>query len=535
MEHLDSAFLRTLTQKTEKIREKPSDWIEKYFYVPDPRDPVTGDFLQAGPIRLAEHQKRIVNEALSKTPNGMFKYSLIIYSAPKKSGKSAIASAVALYMGFSRPYSNIYCLANDGKQSSDRIYEPVKRCLSLHKTNNGPLKNESPNKTDVVLSNNTKIEAIPCDAAGEAGSQPLLSVFSELWGWTTDIKTTLWSEMSVPPTLYGYALQWVESYAGESGVSVILESLYNLAVKDGTPHPDFLDLQSEGEPVVWVNDAAGVFCYWDHEPRMVWQTPEYYSIQSKRLRASEFERIHRNKWITPTDVFIRPEWWLALKKPMHKLGPSTPLVLGVDGAISNDYASIVGVTRDLDDNDHVAVRFCYIFTPAKSGGTIKIAETLEPLIRLLAKHYNVVCVAYDKYQLEDMAQRLRKENVVWMYNFSQQAERAVADKELYDSIVNRSIFWDERGDGLAPNGDTPSLFDHITRAGAKKDGGKLRLIKLSEAIKIDAAVATSMARKMCKQLTITNKDTRPSDSLVRQHTRGKLSDDDFIKALAEIR
>src|SRR5690606_819097 len=272
LERLDSVFSQRLKARVEKITEKPSEWIERYFYVHDPRDPITGEFLSPGPIRLSDHQRRIIDEALSKREDGKFKYSLVIYSAPKKSGKSALASAIALYMAYSRPYSNIYCLANDGKQSSDRIYEPIRRCLTLHKTLNGPLSKESPNKTDVVLSNNTKIEAIPCDAAGEAGSQPLLSVFSEVWGWTSDVKKTLWSEMSVPPTLQGYALQWVESYAGEKGKSVILEHLYNLAVKEGSPHPDFLDLQTNGGPAVWVNESAGLFCYWDHDPRMVWQT-----------------------------------------------------------------------------------------------------------------------------------------------------------------------------------------------------------------------------------------------------------------------
>lgn len=534
MERLDSVFSQRLKARVEKITEKPSEWIERYFYVPDPRDPITGEFLSPGPIRLSEHQKRIIDEALSRGGDGKLKYSLVIYSAPKKSGKSALASAVAMYMAYSRPYSQVYCLANDKEQSSDRIYVPIKTCFKLHNNLNGPFKGENPNKTEVFLSNGTRIKALPCDAVGEAGSQPLLSVVSEAWGWTSDIKKQLWSEISVPPTLQGYAMQWVESYAGEVGKSTILEGLYKLAVKEGEPHPDFLDLESSGDPVVWVNESAGLFCYWDHEPRMPWQTPEYYGIQSKRLSPSEFARIHRNEWVTATDVFIQAEWWHSLSKNLGPISPYTPVVIGLDGAISNDYAALVGVTRDPDNNEHTAVRFCYIFTPKRSGGTIKISETVEPLLRLLCKKYNVVCVAYDKYQLEDMAQRLRKESLVWMYNFSQQTERSVADKSLYDSIINRTIWWDINGEGLPFNGEVPSLYQHITQAGAKTDGGKFRLDKLSDDAKIDAAVATSMAREMCKRLMITNKDKK-TESIVRQHTRGKMTDDEFMRAVAEIR
>lgn len=875
LERLDSVFSQRLKARVEKITEKPSEWIERYFYVPDPRDPITGEFLSPGPIRLSEHQKKIINEALSKDEHGKFKYSTVIYSAPKKSGKSAIASAVTLHVAFSRPYSFIYCLANDGKQSADRIYEPIHRCMRLHKTLNGPFYKENPNKTDITLSNNTRIEAIPCDAAGEAGSQPLLSVWSELWAFNSDAKRRLWclddqtqaltrsgwknyseltindefatlntetnalewqkpnsieifdynddlhvvdsrdmslavtpnhkfygkassseynnklnkdsiyyvedilklskfgiraaadsyeqseiqisevtiegtkqlppvkldlvvylrllgwylsegwtdwrlrkdgsryytrvniaqktgpyipileqdikntglkyskskdgfrindvrlaahlygfglakdkyiprwiidlpdkfvweflhtyhlgdggknlttwtffttspklkdglteigvrlrsrvrvtvlkkakenhsdmyrvvfsvnngkhryikqkywekrhytgkvwcpslpngvfmvrrneryyfsgnTELSIPPTLHGYAMRWVESYAGEKGKAELLEQLYNVAVKKGTPHPDFEDLKSKGEPVVWVNESARLFCYWDHEPRMPWQTDDYYSEEVSYHTPSEFARIHRNEWVTPTDVFIQAEWWHSLSKNLGPISPYTPVVIGLDGAISNDYAALVGVTRDPDNNEHTAVRFCYIFTPKRSGGTIKISETVEPLLRLLCKKYNVVCVAYDKYQLEDMAQRLRKESLVWMYNFSQQTERSVADKSLYDSIINRTIWWDINGEGLPFNGEVPSLYQHITQAGAKTDGGKFRLDKLSDDAKIDAAVATSMAREMCKRLMITNKDKR-TESIVRQHTRGKMTDDEFMRAVAEIR
>lgn len=529
LEHLDTQFYRKIQTRVETIHETPSDWIEKYFYVNDPRDPVTGEFLSPGPIVLADHQRRLIDEALSFNEYGKRKYTTVIYSAPKKSGKSALASAVTLYMAYSRPSSFVYCLANDGKQSSDRIYGPIKECLRLHRDKKGPFKDENPNLGNVILSNNTKIEAITVDARGEAGSQPLFTCFSEIWGYDTEGKKRLWSEMTPPPTLFGYAMRWVESYAGFVGVSDILEQLYETAVKGGTPHPDFGDLiNSDGTPTVYVNEAAGIFCYWDHEPRMLWQTPEYYAEQSLTLSSSEFDRIHRNMWVSAISSFIDASQWEVLKKDLGPIRGNTPVVLGVDGAISNDHAAIVGVTRDPDNNDDVSIRFVYIFEPAKSGGIIKISETVEPKIRELCETYNVVCCAYDKYQLEDMAQRLRKNNVVWMYDFSQQTERAISDKELYDSIINKTIWWDLHGDNLNKNGDLETLYKHITQAGAKTDGGKLRLEKLSDKAKIDAAVATSMARKKCKQLSIGNKEKDLGQS-IRSHTRGQMTDEEFLK------
>lgn len=203
-----------LLDQATKQTETPSQWLETNFYVPDPRDPVTGLELPNGPIRLADHQRRIIDEALSKNEDGRLKYSTVVYSAPKKSGKSALTSGVMLYFAHHNPNSYVACIANDGKQSTDRLYAPIYTNFRLHKQLGGIFSGVSPNRNEVILDNFTKIEPIPCDAAGEAGSQPILTCWSELWGFETETKRRVWTELTIPPTLYGRALRWVETYAG---------------------------------------------------------------------------------------------------------------------------------------------------------------------------------------------------------------------------------------------------------------------------------------------------------------------------------
>src|SRR5690606_28093282 len=89
---------RNLVQEQNQDAVLPADWIEQYFWVPRPRSPKTGEILPAGSIQLTDHQKHLINEALSRNPDGTFKYALVVYSAPKKSGKSAVAAAVATYV-----------------------------------------------------------------------------------------------------------------------------------------------------------------------------------------------------------------------------------------------------------------------------------------------------------------------------------------------------------------------------------------------------------------------------------------------------
>lgn len=302
--------MKNLYSTAEKTNETPSDWIEKHFYVPDPRDPETGELLPAGPIRLAKYQKRIVNEALSKKPDGMLKYTTIVYSAPKKSGKSALSSAVALYMAHQNPNSFIACVANDGKQSTDRLYGPIYTTFRLHRQLGGIFGDVNPNRTEVILPNYTKIEAIPCDAAGEAGSQPLGVFLSEIWGFTTDKKRRVYTELTIPPTLYGRAIRWVETYAGYKGESELLEQLYDVAVLQGVPHPDFTDLTSDlsdnGNYVVFTNEKAGTFALWDHEPRLPWQTQGYYCIPLPKDK-SELQVLTSVGWKPAEDVTIEDE------------------------------------------------------------------------------------------------------------------------------------------------------------------------------------------------------------------------------------
>lgn len=521
-----------MRQEAQKATETPSDWIEKNFIVPDPRDPVTGELLPLGPIRLSEHQRRIINEALSKDKNGKLKYTTVVYSAPKKSGKSAITSAVILYMAYHNPNSYLACVANDGKQANDRLFGPIYTALRLHRQMNGPLKNESPNIGNVTLSNFTKIEAITSDAAGEAGSQPLMSAFSELWGFETPNKRRLFTELTIPPTLYGRAIRWIESYAGYSGVSELLEQMYATGFENGEPHPDFLDLVGRNGPVVRVNERAGMFTYWDTEPRMPWQTADYYRQESEMLPPSEFRRIHKNEWVSPIESFIQESWWDACVDT--NLGPlydkSTPVVVGIDMAVTRDCAALVAVTRDpFEPDTKVAVRAVRIFSPQDLGGIIQQETMIRPVIEDWAKRWNVVCWVYDPREMSKLAQDLTREGVGWFKAFGQTQPRAVADKALHDMIVNRQISWNPgstEGDVGYKGSSDQNLYRHLTLAGANTRGDTYRLEKLSSGAKIDGAVALSQAAHTAMSLAIGNSES-DVQHLIEQLRRGLISQEQF--------
>jgi len=157
-----------------------------------------------------------------------------------------------------------------------------------------------------------------------------------------------------------------------------------------------------------------------------------------------------------------------------------PIVIGMDAGVSGDCFGIVAVSRETQ-TDNVSVRYSRKWTPPK-GGTLDFAGPEAEIRRLCAGH-NVIEIAYDPYQLHDMATRLRNEGLTYFRAVGQTQDRLVADKQLYDVIRDRRI----RHSG------EPDLTEHIQNANAKTEGDKLRLVKRAEHMKIDLAVALSMA------------------------------------------
>jgi phage terminase large subunit-like protein len=525
-------FSQQLLQEVTRQTERPSEWIEKHFYVPTPRNLLTGEELPPGPIRLDDHQKRVIDEALSVGPDDKLKYTTVVYSAPKKSGKSAVTSAVILYMAYHTPYSYCVCAANDQKQGNDRLYGPIKTCIELHNAYGGLFKGVKPKITEVTLANGTKIEAVPTDAAGEAGSQPLIVAMSEIWGFTTTKKKEFYTEMTIPATLYGKAIRWIETYAGFTDESEILQNVYEQGMA-GVGHPDFEDLQGREGPVVRINDAAKLFMYWDTESRMVWQTDEYYRQEAAMLPPEQFERIHHNKWVNPVGTFIQPEWWEACKD--HSIpvlnNKNAPVVVGIDMAVTGDCAALVAVSRHpYHPATAVAIRAVRIINPKDVGGVIDQELQIRPIIEEWFNRFNVVCWTYDPREMSKLAQDMQREGFGWFKVFAQQNPRAIADKALYDMVINRQISWGENtlGDVGHAGLTGDNLYMHITKAGANLTGDKMRLEKLANKLKIDGAVATSQAAKVCMDLALSNDEFSP-DSLIKRLARGEISPAEFSK------
>jgi len=279
------------------------------------------------PIPLESHQCRILNHAFTPREDGTLKYRTIVYSCPKKSGKTEIAAAVVY--AFCRLFGgNCYSIANDEDQAATRMWLRVKDMIDrmewsdVKKIIHPDLLEKgrifSGRKIDFASNDQLNpgphwLSYIANDYKGEAGGMPALTVWDELWAYSQEAAFRLWEEMQPTPTL-PVSIRFVTTYAGWYGESNLLWNLYEQVVQPD-PYDPFNKLGDRvpGLEDLPVFEKGATLVYWDHEARMPWHTPEFME-ESKNDpacfgRESEWRRIWGNEWTTGLDPFLDVELW----------------------------------------------------------------------------------------------------------------------------------------------------------------------------------------------------------------------------------
>lgn len=491
-------------------------WAENNFYAEATVD------REMGIINLRPHQKAVLRYAFQMR-GGRYPFQTVIYSTCKKGGKTAVGGLVGRWAAECWDNnSDIFFVGNDADQAKEKGYAALRTSIELHPDFHRG-KQELPGKWILrdsrarYIPNGSKVHAVALDYKGEAGSNPVMTVWTELWGFTEKAAKRFWAEMAPAPTRPN-SLRFIETYAGFVGESELLEGLYENVVLKGHQlqvqdlmnvlgedyeHSCFAEAPNPDSLIpCFVNESAGIFAYWDSGEvarRMPWQQGEhgalYYRSEAATQTDSQYRRLHLNEWVSAESEFIPIELWDACLNPLPLTeGDKTPLVVGLDAAVTGDCFGLVVVSRDPDNpTEKVAIRAARKWTPPE-GGKIDFDDP-GTVLRWLKEKFNVIQVVYDPFQLEYFVKKYREELGLWFEEFSQGGRRLMSDKQLYDLIVHKRI----RHDG------NPDLRSHIQNCNAKipkDDDNKLRLIKKSESRKIDLAVALSMASAECLRLNL---------------------------------
>lgn len=458
----------------------PVDWMEDNFYLYDTEELIT----------FHERQRRPLLAAFERDVNGWYKYNTVLWSWPKKSAKSSVIAAVCLYILCTKKRASIKIVGNDQKQSDSRVGYYLREAIKIAKAKGhdiGNFKITPSGYTIENLNNGARCEMLPIDPSGEAGGNDDLIIYSELHGWKSAAHQKMFAEMALSPNKFGNSQIFVDTYAGYTGESPILEGMYETGV-------------TEGEQIfgadweVYVNTSARMLTAWVTKHWLPWQLGEsgaaYYSSEAKKLTPSEYARMHDNEWVSSESAFCPPEWIDACyQSPLPALDKYKEIAVGIDAGVSDDCFGIVAVSRH---GDKVATRFARKWTPPK-GGKLQYSnpddkydtEYPEGVLRWLAQTFNVIVFGFDPYQLHHLCNGLRADGVGLFEEFNQGGDRLEADKAFYDLIRDRRFLHDGNAD----------LVEHIKNANQKADpeSRRLRLVKRSHSLKIDLAVCASTA------------------------------------------
>lgn len=229
----------------------------------------------------------------------------------------------------------------------------------------------------------------------------------------------------------------------------------------------------------------------DNEPNL---SPGFAEQRAQTLTEAEKRVLLLAQWEDIDDVerFLPSiTLWDACQVVLPALDRRTPLILAADAAVSGDTFGLIGISRHPSIQGAVAVREVRAWEP-KKGEQLNFQD-IEEEIKDFCQSFNVLLIAYDPYQLHQMMTGLRTSSKmrngsdfpgVRTVEVKQGAERLIADKQLLDLILNKRVF----------HGDDKLLRQHLDNADRKLDQDrKLRIVKREDKLKIDLAVALSMA------------------------------------------
>lgn len=459
-------------------------WIkEDGFWVRDAWDIQEQKWVGVERLQLFDFQERILSHCLTPDENGNFPYVTIIYSCRKKSGKTAVAASVgAWYMEEANPGAEIYTIASSLEQSEGRIY----RDIMFHADKEGL----HTTKTQITCDNGTFVKAIPSNYKSVSGSRHALTLFDELWTFISERDKRLWGEMTPIPTVRN-SMQFIATYAGFENESHLLWDLYSRNVgadewQDGAGQrvPGLEDLPC------WSNGK--VFVYWDHDARMPWQTKDYYDSQRGTLRASDYLRLHLNRWVSSQEAFIPVEWWDAAAKAFE--APATlwqehpyrtfPVFMAVDAGVVRDSTAVVGVAYDAS-RGKVGVLFHKTWTPVNESDPVDLGVVENYIIEMYNK-FQVASIVYDPTHLYQMMGRLSTLGYP-VNDYKQTSDNMTrASQMLYDLLRMKNL-------EAYPAQD---IRDHLQMAIAIVTTRGFRITKDRDTHRqhrIDAAVALAMA------------------------------------------
>ena len=427
-------------------------------------------------------QRELTKQLFAVKADGTFRHRIGLIGLPRKNGKSAWLSAVALEsLVLGAQGGEIYSCAAE-KEQAKIVFNTAKEMVRLHPE----LSELLTVYKDTILNPKTGsvYRALSSDAFSKEGLNPTLVCFDELHAQPN---RELFDVMSlamgarIEPMLVAITTAGVKS--DSSGRDSICFSLYEYGKRIAL-----------GE----VDDPSFFFAWWeanndgDYRDTNAWKeaNPGFDDIVAAddfasailRTPEAEFKTKRLNIWTSVSDTWLPHGAWDVLSDP-REIPDGSDVVLGFDGSFNGDCTAIVAVS--VGEVPHIMpVAVWEKPDEADASWQIPVLE-VEDAIRAAATRWQVLEIACDPYRWARTFQVLDDEGLP-VVTFPQTASRMTpATTRFFESVVNST---------LTHNGDA-RLARHIANAQLRTDNRGSRLAKEAKGSKrrIDLAVSSVMA------------------------------------------
>lgn len=465
------------------------------------------------PFRLLPWQEQIIRDIFGVVKeNGYRQFSTAFVTTPKKSGKSELAAAIALYMlcADGEEAAEVYGCANDRRQSTivfDVARDMVLQCPSLLKR----VKILDSTKRIQYLPTRSFYQAMSSEVATKFGLNVSCCVFDELLGQSTrqlyDVMTKGSGAARAQP------LNFVITTAGNNTKTICYE-VYSKAMDvlsgrkaDPSFYPVIFAAPEDADwtsPKTWriANPSLGITVQEEFLSQMC-ESAKYNPADENQYR-----QFFLNQWTKQEIRWMSMRVWDKCAFPVD-MDELTGRVCygGLDLSSTIDITAFVLVFPPIDEDDKYSV-LPYFWIPdenmeervrkdhvlydvwVKQGfmqttaGNVVHYGFIEKTIQQLGEKYNISQIAFDRWGAAQMAQNLEGMGFT-LARFGQgYKDMSPASKELMKLTLERKI----------AHGGHPVLRWMMDNIFIKYDSaGNIKPDKEKSTEKIDGAVALIMA------------------------------------------
>lgn len=444
------------------------------------KDSVAGN---AGePLVFRNWQKDLTRRLFAVKADGKLKHKVALIGLPRKNGKSAWLSALALeHLVLGPQGGETYSCAAE-KEQAKIVFGTAKRMVEMQPE----LSELLDVYRDAIYNPKTGsvYRALSAEAFSKEGLSPTFVAFDELHAQPN---RELFDVMSLAmgartePMLVAITTAGVKTDV--SGKDSLCYQLYEYGKRVAT-----------GE----IDDPSFFFSWWeasndlDFRSQEAWSSanPGFNDIVSGddfasailRTPEAEFKTKRLNIWTATSDAWLPHGAWDSCEDK-REIEEGKKIVIGFDGSFNGDCTAIVAV--EVSETPHI-IPIAVWEKPEEAGADWQVpVMDVEETLRNACKKYEVMEIACDPYRWARTFQVLEEEGLP-VVTFPQTASRMTpATTRFFESVVNKQITHD---------GDV-KMARHIGNATLRVDqrGSRLAKEKRGSTRRIDLAVSAVMA------------------------------------------